>query len=213
MGCNLQSLDDNSKELRFLNSLFKTKSGTNYKKYACVESNFSKGYNYSDDYTNKSYSYVKLHSRRRYNYIAIDLDIDCDLYSILDDSMLPIPNVIIQSKKSGHFHLVYCLADPIYKYGRSEPLNLSIYNDTDQPLINDLNSTLTINSGGTIDLNITDSSINHNLSMIYEVNNTNFTINKNGLKAPSTTGTYHIKIKIKDQVLHYAEQNLTITVN
>lgn len=131
MGCSLEQLEVSTiiedKETQLLNSLFNTKHGKKYKTYACVNTCFSKGYNYNNDYSNVDYKYVNLHTQRRYNYIAIDLDIDVDLYSTIDNSKLPLPNVIIQSNKSKHFHLIYCLETPIYKYGNKGPLEL--FND------------------------------------------------------------------------------------
>jgi hypothetical protein len=111
--------------------------------------------------------------------------------------------------------------------GRRSAVNeVKIFNDPDQPHFNNLPLTLNLNTNPTLDLNVSDTSKDHNLSdfpklsLQYEVldNNVsghknNFTINENGILSAVggiNSGTYYIKIKVTDEVLHYVEANLTI---
>jgi hypothetical protein len=111
--------------------------------------------------------------------------------------------------------------------GRRSAVNeVKIFNDPDQPHFNNLPLTLNLNTNPTLDLNVSDTSKDHNLSdfpklsLQYEVldNNVsghknNFTINDNGILSAISgiaAGTYYIKIKVTDEVLHYVEANLTI---
>jgi hypothetical protein len=111
--------------------------------------------------------------------------------------------------------------------GRRSAVNeVKIFNDPDQPHFNNLPLTLNLNANPTLDLNVSDTSKDHNLSdfpklsLQYEVldNNVsghknNFTINENGILSAVGSigaGTYYIKIKVTDEVLHYVEANLTI---
>jgi hypothetical protein len=111
--------------------------------------------------------------------------------------------------------------------GKQSAINeVKLFNDPDQPHFNNLPLTLNLNANPTLDLNVSDTSKDHNLSdfpklsLQYEVldNNVsghknNFTINENGILSAVGSigaGTYYIKIKVTDEVLHYVEANLTI---
>lgn len=110
---------------------------------------------------------------------------------------------------------------------RSEIKTVKIFNDPDQPYFNSLPSTINSSSTNILDLNVSDTSKDHNLSnfsklkLKYEIldNNisghrNNFEIDENGTlkyKNNVSSGTYYVKIKVSDEVLHFVEANLTIT--
>ena len=109
----------------------------------------------------------------------------------------------------------------------SDKLNLTIYNDTDQPYITDLpaNNTITVTQPSQyVDtFTASDDTIDNNIAVSYELSGNDqdfFTITQNGydkgiltFKSPSTVGTYHITIKVTDKANHYDTTDLTITVN
>ena len=103
------------------------------------------------------------------------------------------------------------------KNQESTPLILDIFTDTDQPSFNNFPTSVTIDEGDKdiLDLDITDLSIDNNLSMIYDVNDSRFDINSSGhlyFKDNSTAGTYIINIKVSDQVNHSVNKDLNVTV-
>ncbi|MCK5294344.1 MAG: hypothetical protein KAJ49_06815, partial [Arcobacteraceae bacterium] len=66
-----------------------------------------------------------------------------------------------------------------------------------------------------LDINASDNSLDNNISINYEVNDTKFEIDTTGnlhFKNNATIGTYKIKVRVIDQVLHWDESNLTINV-
>lgn len=122
-------------------------------------------------------------------------------------------NTSIKANSFHEFNLTF--VDDINQTSKIK--NLRIFNDTDQPVLNNIPLNVNIPVGNTniLDLNISDSSLENNISINYEVNNTLFEINSTGnlhFKSPATTGIYIINIKVIDQVLHWVDDNLTITV-
>jgi hypothetical protein len=114
----------------------------------------------------------------------------------------------------------------------SEPLNLHIFNDTDQPFITNFPTqtiTTTITSQG-IDFNTTDDSITNGLTVSYEVlgaDSSEFEITDKGVFTASNGTKYQIwtltlvsgattarplsiQIKVKDKTNHYDIKSLTI---
>jgi hypothetical protein len=117
----------------------------------------------------------------------------------------------------------------------SEPLNLHIFNDTDQPFftIRDMNNTvkdnnITINSatsdGNVSKFTATDDSIDSNIPVSYEVlgddkaffSPITTTEYANGVlkftSIPPSPRTYNIKIKVTDKANHYDEKDFKIIV-
>ncbi|MDD2698650.1 MAG: hypothetical protein PHF17_07625 [Arcobacteraceae bacterium] len=109
----------------------------------------------------------------------------------------------------------------------SEPLSLSIYNDTDQPFITNIptNNIITVThpSQAVITFTSIDDSINHGIPVSYEILGVDkdlFSIVSSGdadgilsFKSPSTTGTYHITMKVIDKANHYDTVDISIVVN
>lgn len=138
-------------------------------------------------------------------------------------------NTTIQRGTFDDFNITF--ADATGKM--SEGLNLHILNDTDQPYITirDANNTVLTNNNIIVShtatsillLSSTDETILNNIPISYEilgVDKNLFTITQNGndkgiltFKSASSTGTYHITIKVIDKANHYDTVDLTITVN
>jgi hypothetical protein len=105
----------------------------------------------------------------------------------------------------------------------SEPLTLHILNDTDQPFITNLptdNNIMIISpSVSVFTFTTLDDTITHNIPVSYEILGVDkdlFTVNTNGVlsfKSASSTGVYHITIKVIDNAGHHDESDLIITVN
>jgi hypothetical protein len=106
----------------------------------------------------------------------------------------------------------------------SESLNLRLFNDVDQPILQDLNNTPEVLSAQNLivmDLNITDSSLENGFDVNVEILGEDqdlFTIsyenNKTRLKFKEipTSGTYNITIKVTDVAEHREVEDLNITV-
>jgi hypothetical protein len=110
----------------------------------------------------------------------------------------------------------------------SDPTSIKIFNDPDQPILNGFSTTEILSGSNTIDINVTDTSKDHNLTdfpkltLKYEIFDNNVSGHSSyfefdqstgeiSVKNSPASGTYYLKIKISDQVLHYVESNLTIT--
>ena len=122
-------------------------------------------------------------------------------------------NTIIRSNNFHDFNLTY--VDDINQ--TSQIKTLRIFNDTDQPNLNNFPTDINISAGTTniLDINASDNSLDNNISINYEVNDTKFEIDTTGnlhFKNNATIGTYKIKVRVIDQVLHWDESNLTINV-
>jgi len=100
-----------------------------------------------------------------------------------------------------------------------DQLEIKIFNDTDQPYFGDISTNITLNSNSAqniIDLNISDSSKDNGIPLIYEINDTRFDFNETNeiLSYPGglNSGTYSIKLKVKDEAWHREEKVFNITI-
>lgn len=106
----------------------------------------------------------------------------------------------------------------------SEPLHLRLFDDVDQPILQDLNNTLEVLSAQNLivtDLNITDSSLNNgfdvNISILGKDKDL-FIINKENnktrlqFKEIPSSGLYNITLKVTDVADHRETEDLNITV-
>jgi hypothetical protein len=109
----------------------------------------------------------------------------------------------------------------------SDALLLSIFNDTDQPFIENLptNNTITITHPATTvyPFSVADDTINRDIPISFEILGTHanyFSIRQSGIRegiltfnSPSVVGTYNITVKAIDKANHYDIIDLTIIVN
>lgn len=110
------------------------------------------------------------------------------------------------------------LIDSKGKYSEDQ-LEIKIFNDTDQPYFGTINQNITLSSNSAqeiIDLNISDSSKDNGLSLIYELNDTRFDFNETNeilsYDGKLNSGTYSIKLKVKDEAWHREEKDFNITI-
>jgi hypothetical protein len=178
--------------------------------------------------TSNNLTYVELLGEENTNiYLnGVDTGYDMDENGLFEEFEL---NTRIQLNSYDEFNLT--LVDskgPSHPQGVSEVNSIKIFNDPDQPILNNFSTTEVLSGAGTIDLNVSDTSKDHNLSdfpaltLKYEIFDNNVSGHSNYFDFNQSTGqiyatnnpsagTYHIKIKISDQVLHYIESNLSIT--
>ena len=127
---------------------------------------------------------------------------------------------IMRNKKDSY---LFTLKDSTEKI--SSDLNLTLFNDTDQPYFVDFASlrdqNLTLPSNTTIASPITvadDSVTSGGLSLTYELLGDHkdlFEIDSSKnlrFRSPATAGIYNLQVKVKDEANHYDYRNFTITV-
>jgi len=103
----------------------------------------------------------------------------------------------------------------------SEALSFKIFKDTDQPVFNNFPTSVTMNKGAVnvLDLNISDFSLDYNLTLHYDIEGTtkdlfdiNATTGNLHFKQDAQEGNYSITIKVMDQAEHYNIEPLNIIV-
>jgi hypothetical protein len=170
--------------------------------------------------TSNSVTYIELSGEENTNIHlnGVDTGYDMDEDGNFAEFQLSTP---IELNSYDQFN--FTLVDQTGKQSQINPIQ--IFNDPDQPHFNNLPDIWNVNTSSTLDLNVSDTSKDHNLtdfpklSLKYEVldNNVsgdknNFSINSNGILSTSASSgfPYYIRIKVTDQVLHYVEANLTV---